>query len=469
MKLAALRQQTWAITRDALRALEARGEAMGDLIARGLTVTQPLAEASPAETARIAYNGGNPIVPEIVGGIATIEIMGDLIARAPWWAKAYLGAIDPYDLADAIDALAADGTVTALVLEVDCCGGTVNGTAEARAALDRFQAAGKTLTARAAGVLASAAYWLVAGADHIEATATTVVGSLGVFQVLVDQSAALSAMGVKLEVVATGPLKGAGADGTVTPAVRDAAQRIVEALNGVFRDAVAAGRGFTVAQLDATFTGDVWIGAAAHAAGLIDAVATFAESPEQPDGDTPPPTPKPPALDSTDDPSPSASAPVTTTALAASPKDNTMDPKLQAALAALSTQHPTFAAALVGEAIKTGATPDSLASFASAQVAKASADAIAAELVKAKSDLAAAQASAATAKTAADVALAAMETRAKAAETRVEAIRAHAPTYVEPGADGVEKTPEQVAAMSPAAKAKHYAAIEAAKAAQAAK
>jgi ClpP class serine protease len=116
-----------------------------------MTLSAPQASLSPALRSEIAYNGGNTIVPEINGAVATIEILGDIIGRAPWWAKAYMGAIDPFDVADAIDALAADPRISTLVIEMDCCGGTTCGTAEAAAAITRFQAAGKTVEVRVAG------------------------------------------------------------------------------------------------------------------------------------------------------------------------------------------------------------------------------------------------------------------------------------------------------------------------------
>lgn len=384
MKLAAFPHQHWAITRDALRSLEARAESMADLIAKGMAAPQPLS-ISTDEKARLSWNGGNPVVPEIANGVATIEIMGDLIARAPWWAKAYLGVVDPFDVADAVDALAADDSITALVIEMDCCGGTTTGTAEAAAALTRFQGAGKTVEVRAAGTIASAAYWIAAGADKITATATTRVGCLGTLMVLCDDTAMQAAAGCRLEVIASAPGKGLGMDGAITPALRAQSQRAVDALTVVFRDAVAAGRGLSGAKLDAVFTGDYWIGAEALALGLIDAVASPSDELDQPDGNDPAPPPAPPALDGDTDPSPSAKAlaPSTQPAAAGDKKESTtMDKALQAALAALTNTHPAHAAALVAHATKDGTTADGLRAFASELVAKATADELAATKAK---------------------------------------------------------------------------------------
>lgn len=357
---ASLRHQVWAITREGMRSLSARYEATGSLIERGL------ASLSNDERARICYNGGNPIVHEIANGVATIEVMGDLVARAPWWAKAYLGAIDPFDLADVFDALAIDTAVTALVIEVDCCGGTVAGTFEARDALARFQAAGKTVEVRAAGVIASAAYAMFAGADRIIATPTTTVGSLGTMVVLTDDSVHLATCGIKLEVISTGPLKGLGQDGAITQAMRDQYQRYVDQLNLVFKDAVAAGRG--IANVDPLFSGDFWIGAEALSLGLIDAVASLADEVDPAAGNAPAPIPVAPPLAGGEGPQSHLTPPA---AAGTSQEGSHMDPTLQAALAALSDSHPTHAHALLKEALKPGATAADLRSFAAGLESKA--------------------------------------------------------------------------------------------------
>lgn len=431
---AALRHQFWAITREGMRSLSARYESTASLIERGLS------SLSNDERARICYNGGNPIVPEIENGVATVEIMGDLIARAPWWAKAYLGAVDPFDLADVFDALATDATVSALVIEIDCCGGSVAGTFEAAAALGRFQAAGKTVEVRAAGVLASAAYALVAGADKILATATTTVGSLGTMVVLCDESALMASMGVKLEVVSTGPLKGAGADGTISQAMRDQYQRHVDALNQVFKDTVAAGRG--IANVDALFTGDFWIGADALSLDLIDAVISPADELDQAEGNAPAPEPVAPALDGEGDDGdaekqpgkPCGTAPKITPAAtiqvqAPTSKDHTVDPKLMATLAAMCQTHPTHAAALVAEANKPGVTAEGLQSFAGAQIAQAKEAAHAAEMADIKAKLAAAEKD---------------RDEAKARADKAEAKAAHRVGTGDPGPDDQSKPVKRI-------------------------
>ncbi len=387
MKLSALGHQNWGMTYDARRALEARMESMDALISRGVGILDDKG-ASPSDRMRLIFNGGNPIVPEIVGDVATIEIVGDIIARAPWYAKAYMDAVDPFDVADAVDALALNDAVKSLVIEMDCCGGTIAGTAEAAAALTRFQGKGKTIEVRAAGVIASAAYWMVAGADRIVATQTTHVGSLGVYNLLMDQTGALHQAGVRLETIVSAVGKGLGADGQITQPQRDQVQRRVDSLVAVFRDAVGANRGLTGAALDAVFTGETWLAAEALTLGLIDAVASPADELDQAKGDTPAPALVVPVpLTSPGDSTESAKSSTTPPAAAGNQESNIMDKTLMAALAALTKTHPTHAAELVEAAQKEGATADGLKALASDLVAKATG----AELATVKASLAAAE------------------------------------------------------------------------------
>jgi signal peptide peptidase SppA len=396
MKLSALGHQFWSMTPDARIALSERMDAIAAVIAAGVSLDDAKS-ASPADTTRRVFNGGNPLVPEINGEVATLEVIGDIIARAPWFAKAYCGVVDPYDLADAVDALAVNDAVKVLRIEIDSCGGTVAGAAEAAAALTRFQAAGKTVEVFASGVLASSAYRIVCGADKITATDTTIVGSLGVYHSLCDTTGAQAQAGIRSETIASTEGKGLGADGRITPAQREQIQRRVDAFHAVMRSAVEAGRGFTVAQADAVFTGDTWVGAEALALDLIDAVGSPADDLDQPEGDAPAPelvVPVPLTGVSSD----TAKASTTPPAAAGTQESDIMDKQLQAALAALITSHPTLAAQITAKALADGTTADGLKAFASELVGKTVAD----ELTATKAKLATAEKLAADEKARAD-------------------------------------------------------------------
>lgn len=417
--------QSWAMHRDHLRTLEARAESLSHLFKAGL---------SPAETQRAAFNGGSTVTPEIAGDVASFEVFGELCARAPWYAKAYMGITDPYDVADAIDALTADSRVARVEVELDCCGGTVAGAQEIADAVGRLQAAGKTMLVRVVGLMASAAYWAFGSADRIEATATSLIGAIGVARRLTDTSAAQSAMGIQSTVVATAPDKAGivGNGGKVDARMIAEAQRLTNGEGAVFFAAVSAARGLTGERLAAVITGQLWIAADAARLGLVDAVGSAADAVDVVTSGEPAPAPMAPPLggdDGGDDaaanslprtdqsttPMPAVLPPrnqSTPPAAAGISQESVMDAKTLAALAALSANHPTHAEALAAEAAKPSATAATLEAFIAPIAAKAKADADAAMITDLKAKLAAAEAQSATAtaaKTTAEAALAAVK------------------------------------------------------------
>jgi hypothetical protein len=110
----------------------------------------------------------------------------------------------------------------------------------------------------------------------------------------------------------------------------------------------------------------------------------------------------------------------TTSAAADIPTEARMDPKLMAALAALSAQHPTHAAALVAKANASGATAEDLHSI----IAKAKDE----DLVKANAMIADLKAQAK-----------ALEDAKVKAESDLAALKAHGTAHQDPGADSSNK------------------------------
>lgn len=422
--------------RDHLAALESRAESVAALMKAGM---------SPAEKSREGYNGGTTCVPEIDGDTATLELIGEMCARAPWYAKAFLGVVDPIEFAAAVDALAANAAINNIVIEADTCGGTVAGAQDIADAIARAQAAGKVISVQVIGMLASAGFWALCGADKITATSTSIIGAIGVCTVIQSAERMRVAAGIDTELIATGPLKGLGNDGKITDALRAERKTMVDALGSVFFATVGAGRSLTGAALAVVTTGEVWLAAQAVTLGLVDAVASVADEEEKPDGNQPPPVPVPPPLGVDGDASASTSAKnlvstSTTADPSASERSPTMDPKLLAALSALSLAHPTLAASFVAEATKTGATADALSAFAASKVNE----------VK-DAEISATKAKLATTETA----LASANTAKATAEAEVAKLKAHTPKHNDPGAgDGAKQvvTSAQFQAMDPYAR-----------------
>src|SRR5688572_7587348 len=136
--LALIAARIWAAEPSALNAWACGKEGMGALVQAGM---------SPVERANRALRGESVVVPAIVGDVATIDVQGVLMLNGPWWAKMDGDATDYLDIRAALDQVAANAAVREVVLAIDSPGGDAIGLAETVLAIERVQAAGKTVRA----------------------------------------------------------------------------------------------------------------------------------------------------------------------------------------------------------------------------------------------------------------------------------------------------------------------------------
>ena len=116
----------------------------------------------------------------------------------------------------------------------------------------------KPVYAFSSGLMASAAYWIASQARAIYATPSAQVGSIGVVQAFLDQSAALESAGLKVEVFSVGKYKAMGAPGSrLTDDQRELIQSNLEDIAADFHAAVLArGRSIPAEAMEGqTFSG----------------------------------------------------------------------------------------------------------------------------------------------------------------------------------------------------------------------
>lgn len=205
------------------------------------------------------------------GPLAIVAIRGALQQRSSWCGIGYDAIAATFAAACATDA-------TAIVLDIDSCGGVVAGcfaaAREMRAAAD---ASGKYVVAYARENACSAAYALATVADSIALPDTGTVGSVGVIGCVDDYTEAMAKEGVRVTVLTSGARK---ADGNpmveTTPEAIATLQATVDTLAASFFALVAERRPLSADAVRDLEAG-VFLGQAAVDAGLADEVVAYTD------------------------------------------------------------------------------------------------------------------------------------------------------------------------------------------------
>ena len=190
-------------------------------------------------------------------GIGVVAIEGPILRKPDLFARIFFGATSSEEIGDALREAAGRDDIKAVFLNIDSPGGTVAGTPElanAVAALDKK----KPVYAFSSGLMCSAAYWVASQARAIYATPSAQVGSIGVVQAVIDNSAALDKAGIKVEVFSVGKYKAMGAPGTpLTEDQRELISSNLAEIAGEFHAAVLAkGRAIPAEAMEGqTFSG----------------------------------------------------------------------------------------------------------------------------------------------------------------------------------------------------------------------
>ncbi len=190
-------------------------------------------------------------------GIGVVAIEGPILRKPDVFARVFFGATSSEDITTALREAEQRPDVKAVFLNIDSPGGTVAGTPELAAAVASLNER-KPVYAFSSGLMASAAYWVASQARAIYATPSARVGSIGVVQAVIDNSAALDKAGIKVEVFSVGKYKAMGAPGTpLTDDQRELISSNLAEIASEFHSAVLAkGRAIPAEALEGqTFSG----------------------------------------------------------------------------------------------------------------------------------------------------------------------------------------------------------------------
>lgn len=232
-----------------------------------------------AEEIKARIGDPMPSRPMKNGAIAVLPLRGTIAHRIGSMDEAS-GGVSTERFGAMFRQAMADDTIGTIVIDADSPGGTCAGVPELAAELLSLRGQKKVITV-ANATLASAAYWICAAAsDEIVATPSAIVGAIGVFTVREDLSKHLEQEGITVNLIKAGKYK--FDDNPFEPLsdeARAAIQARVDDTYDMFVKAVAKGRAVTPAAVKNGFGEGRALGAVdAKAAGLVDRVATMAET-----------------------------------------------------------------------------------------------------------------------------------------------------------------------------------------------
>lgn len=272
-----------------------RGDALVGMLSNlSLSVhLQQQAKAMEGESRRLVLT----VSPE---GIAQINLTNSLMKQR----ASFSNNTSTVEARQLLRAAAKDPEVKGIVLYIDSPGGTVAGTSDLAAEVNRAKAK-KPVYAYIEDLGASAAYWIASQATKVFANETAIVGSIGTYMQVIDYRRKADQLGMTVHVVKAGSLKGAGAPGTEITAEQLADfQRVVNSLNDQFLAGVASGRKLSLEAVKQLATGQTWVGQQAVDLKLVDRVASaedvFSELVSLTSAATKPPKGKPMSQNSTD-------------------------------------------------------------------------------------------------------------------------------------------------------------------------
>jgi ClpP class serine protease len=209
---------------------------------------------------------------EVEGDAAIVDVRGPVVQHKDWcW--------DSYDsIVERVKA-ATDSNQRAVVLRIDSPGGDALGMMEAARELRAVcRDANKPLIVFVDGMACSAAFALATAGFPVVVPPAGLVGSVGVFQPMLDATGADRAMGLVFEMVSSGERK---LDGNphvkITDAARAETQRRVDGLADLFFALVAEMRHGVSATAMRGLEGGIYLGQEAVTLGLADAVGSWGD------------------------------------------------------------------------------------------------------------------------------------------------------------------------------------------------
>jgi signal peptide peptidase SppA len=263
--------QPWAVTRPMLAIV-------ADILSRRMAGQDARAE-DLEHAAQLAQTRHETRASAAAGtGLAVLSLHGVIAPRMNLFSDISGGATFEALQNEFADALA-NPQVGTIVLDIDSPGGSASGATEFAKAVREGRTT-KPVIAVAQYAMNSAAYWVGSNATEVVAAPSAQVGSVGVYMIHNDLSAALDQLGVKRTYIAAGKYK---VDPNETEPLTDESkarlQSLVDQTYTAFVKDVALGRGVSQAAVRNGFgQGAIVLADEALSLGMVDRIDTLAHT-----------------------------------------------------------------------------------------------------------------------------------------------------------------------------------------------
>lgn len=209
--------------------------------------------------------------PSNNGRVAVVPIVGVLSKSPAWWSSGMAYG----EISQRVRMAAASPDVGSILLYVDSPGGTVAGCDDVAADI-AAAAQQKSVIAFASDQCNSGAYYLASQATKIYANRSALVGSIGVYTVIVDTSKMAERAGLTVHVIKAGDFKAGAIPGVAISAdALKEQQRLIDGMYDRFVGVVASGRKISRKRAGELADGRVHTAADAVKLGLIDGVSSL--------------------------------------------------------------------------------------------------------------------------------------------------------------------------------------------------
>ncbi|MFO7766343.1 MAG: signal peptide peptidase SppA [Pelovirga sp.] len=179
-----------------------------------------------------------------------------------------------------IDEFRYNDGVVAVVLRVDSPGGGVGPSQEIYRELKRLVQK-KPLVVSFGSVAASGGYYLAMAGERLFANPGTITGSIGVVMNFPDFQELMGKVGVRTEVIKSGPYKDVGsATRDMTDEERRLLNEMIADVHSQFVEVVSKGRNIPIKELSPYTDGRIFTGRQALTVGLVDELGSFNDAVE---------------------------------------------------------------------------------------------------------------------------------------------------------------------------------------------